>query len=70
VKRKERSFHIKRSIIKKSRRKNKERENKKRRKKMEDVIKTLKVRIKNEVLTTKKKERLRKITGIDTRIIN
>jgi len=33
VKRKERSFHIKRSIIKKSRRKNKERENKKRRKK-------------------------------------
>ncbi len=36
---------------------------------MEDVVKTLKVRIKNEVLTTRKKERLRRITGRDTRII-
>ncbi|UJG40991.1 MAG: hypothetical protein K9W45_00690 [Candidatus Heimdallarchaeum aukensis] len=36
---------------------------------MEAVVKTLKVRIKNEVLTTRKKERLRRITGRDTRII-
>ncbi|MHA1872903.1 MAG: zinc ribbon domain-containing protein [Candidatus Heimdallarchaeaceae archaeon] len=36
---------------------------------VEDVVKTLKVRIKNEVLTTRKKERLRRITGRDTRII-
>jgi len=36
---------------------------------MEDVVKTLKVRIKNEVLTTRKKGRLRRITGRDTRII-
>jgi len=36
---------------------------------MEDVVKTLKVRVKNEVLTTRKKERLRRITGRDTRII-
>ncbi|MHA1116466.1 MAG: hypothetical protein ACTSPJ_09870, partial [Candidatus Heimdallarchaeaceae archaeon] len=36
---------------------------------VEKVVKTLKVRIKNEVLTTRKKERLRRITGRDTRII-
>jgi len=36
---------------------------------MEVVVKTLKVRIKNKVLTTRKKERLRRITGRDTRII-
>ncbi|UJG43575.1 MAG: transposase [Candidatus Heimdallarchaeum endolithica] len=36
---------------------------------MEDVVKTLKMRIKNEVLTTRKKERLRRITGRDTKII-
>ncbi|UJG39849.1 MAG: transposase [Candidatus Heimdallarchaeum aukensis] len=36
---------------------------------MEDVVKTLKVRVKNKVLTTRKKERLRRITGRDTRII-
>ncbi|UJG39573.1 MAG: hypothetical protein K9W45_06805 [Candidatus Heimdallarchaeum aukensis] len=36
---------------------------------MEDVVKTLKVRVKNEVLTTRKKEKLRRITGRDTRII-
>jgi len=36
---------------------------------MEDVVKTLKVRIKNEVLTTRKKKRLRRIAGRDTRII-
>ncbi|UJG42269.1 MAG: transposase [Candidatus Heimdallarchaeum endolithica] len=36
---------------------------------MEDVVKTLKVRIKKEVLTTRKKERLRRISGRDTRII-
>ncbi|MHA1417215.1 MAG: hypothetical protein ACTSRR_13310, partial [Candidatus Heimdallarchaeaceae archaeon] len=36
---------------------------------MEGVVKTLKVRIKKEVLTTRKKERLRRITGRDTRII-
>ncbi|MHA1205269.1 MAG: hypothetical protein ACTSSL_10085, partial [Candidatus Heimdallarchaeaceae archaeon] len=36
---------------------------------VEEVVKTLKVKIKNEVLTTRKKERLRRITGRDTRII-
>jgi len=36
---------------------------------MEIVVKTLKVRVKNDVLTTIKKGRLRRITGRDTRII-
>jgi len=36
---------------------------------MQNVVKTLKVRVKNKVLTTRKKERLRRITGRDTRII-
>ncbi|MHA1400416.1 MAG: hypothetical protein ACTSQE_08710, partial [Candidatus Heimdallarchaeaceae archaeon] len=39
------------------------------RRRMEELVKTLKVRVKTEVLTTRKKERLRRITGRDTRII-
>ncbi|UJG42722.1 MAG: hypothetical protein K9W46_10060 [Candidatus Heimdallarchaeum endolithica] len=47
----------------------KKKKRKRRGKKMEKIVKTLKVKIKNEVLTRRKKERLRRITGRDTRII-